>query len=322
MRGWRETGAREEMMEPRFESVRSDIDSSFRCLRFSCDSFSDDHAWHYHPEFELTWILRSEGTRFVGDSIQPYGVNDLVLVGPNLPHCWHNEPTMAGSGTPDLVVVQFQTGCFGTDFMELGAARSLRRFLSHAQQGIAFDTRTAARVGPLLTGMTEEHGLHRLARLLDVLVILAEAEDTVTLASRDYQLNNDITPVSRSRIEKVHRYIRENMADEISQAEIAAALGMSSPAFSRFFKAAMGQTFVNFVNILRINEACRLLSGDKPITEIAMECGYQNISNFNRQFLALRGLNPTEYRRQLRRRNNRILAFPKPADAPVLEGVS
>jgi AraC-like DNA-binding protein len=159
--------------------------------------------------------------------------------------------------------------------------------------------------------MTEERGLHRLAKLLDVLVILSEAANTKTLASRNYQLNNDITPVSRSRIEKVHRYIRENMADEISQAKIAASLGLTSPAFSRFFKAAMGQTFVNFVNILRVNEACRLLSGTQPITEIAMECGYQNISNFNRQFLALRGINPTEYRQRLRRRDARVFAFPK-----------
>jgi AraC-like DNA-binding protein len=101
------------------------------------------------------------------------------------------------------------------------------------------------------------------------------------------------------------------MAGDISQAEIAAALGMTSPAFSRFFKTAMGQTFVNFVNILRINEACRLLSGAQPITEIAMECGYQNISNFNRQFLALRGINPTEYRQRLRRRDARVFEFSK-----------
>jgi AraC-like DNA-binding protein len=298
-------------MEPRFESVHTDIDSSFRCLRFSCESFSDDHAWHYHPEFELTWIIRSEGTRFVGDSIQPYGVNDLVLVGPDLPHCWHDEPTANGSGSPDLVVAQFQASCFGDDFLDLGAAKGLRKFLDHARQGIAFDSRCARQVGPLLLSMTEERGLHRLAKLLDVLVILSEAENTMTLASQDYQLNNDITPVSRLRIEKIHRYIRDNMANEISQAEIAAMLGMSSPAFSRFFKAAMGQTFVNFVNILRVNEACRLLTGYQPITEIAMECGYQNISNFNRQFLVLRGVNPTEYRRQLRQRDSRVLAFPK-----------
>jgi AraC-like DNA-binding protein len=298
-------------MEPHFESVHSDIDSSFRCLRFSCERFSDDHAWHYHPEYELTWIIRSEGTRFVGDSIQSYGVNDLVLVGPNLPHCWHNEPTANSSGSPDLVVAQFKANCFGDNFLDLRAAQGLRKFLARAQLGITFDSRSARQAGPLLTSMTEEHGLHRLAKLLDVLVILSEAENTMTLASRDYQLNNDITPVSRLRMERVHRYIRDNMANEINQAEIAATLGMSSSAFSRFFKAAMGQTFVNFVNILRVNEACRLLTGDRPITEIAMECGYQNISNFNRQFLALRGINPTEYRRQLRRRDSHVLAFPK-----------
>lgn len=305
-------------MEPRFESVHTDADSSFRCLRFACESFADDHAWHYHPEFELTWIIRSEGTRFVGDSIQPYGINDLVLVGPDLPHCWHDEPTANGSGSPDLVVAQFRADCFGYDFLELAAAKGLRRFLNHAGRGIAFDTATAERVGPLLLDMTQARGLHRLAKLLEVLVILSEAANATVLASRDYQLNNDVTPANRARIEKVHRYIRDNMAGEISQAEIAAALGMSSSAFSRFFKSAMGQTFVNFVNILRVNEACRLLTGSRPITDIAMECGYQNLSNFNRQFLALRGINPTEYRRQMKRRDNHVRAFPQdPTDSPM-----
>lgn len=303
-------------MDPHFESVHSDIDSSFRCLRFGCSSFADDHAWHYHPEYELTWIVRSEGTRFVGDSIRPYGVNDLVLVGPNLPHCWHNEPAPGGSGAPDLVVAQFQANCFGDDFLRLAAAQGLRKFLERARQGIAFDAATARKVAPLLLGMTEEHGLHRLAKLLDALVILSEAAHTETLASPDYQINNDITPVTRMRIEKIHRYIRQNMAEDIAQAEIAAELGMGAPAFCRFFKAAMGQTFINFVNILRINEACRLLAGSLPITEIAMECGYKNISNFNRQFLALRGLNPTEYRRQLRQRDRSVLSFPK-SSAPL-----
>src|SRR5215469_13654583 len=92
------------LMEPRFEAVASDEDSSFRCLHFACDRFADDHAWHYHPEYELTWIIRSQGVRFVGDSIQTYGPGDLVLVGPNLPHCWQNEADGPG---PELIVIQF-----------------------------------------------------------------------------------------------------------------------------------------------------------------------------------------------------------------------
>ena len=85
-------------MEPKFETVEVDAASSFRSMWVSCASFAEDHTWHYHPEFELTWIVKSQGTRFVGDNIEAYRAGDLVLTGPNLPHCWHDERTEACQG--------------------------------------------------------------------------------------------------------------------------------------------------------------------------------------------------------------------------------
>lgn len=288
-------------MDPQFESVHSDDDSSFRCLHFRCESFAADHAWHYHPEYELTWVVRSEGTRFVGDSIQPYAPGDLVLLGPDLPHCWHDEPTN-GKGAPEVVVAQFRPDCFGEGFLAMDVARGVRVLLARAARGLAFAPATAREAGPLLVAMTRQRGLRRLSRLLDVLAVLA-AEDAQVLASQDYQLNNDVNPANRRRIELVHREVRERMGEQISQARIAARVGLTPPAFSRFFRAATGKTFVGFVNTLRVNEACRLLAAtSRPVTAIALACGYQNISNFNRQFRLLRGMSPSEYRRQAGRR--------------------
>jgi AraC-like DNA-binding protein len=258
----------------------------------------------------LTWIIRSEGTRFVGDSIRSYGPGDLVLLGPDLPHCWHDEPASRGSGAPEVVVVQFRADCFGGDFLALDAARAVGALFRRASRGVRFSAPTAREVGPELLGMTRQRGLRRMAGLLDILAILSAAGGVSLLASQDYQLNNDINPANRRRIELVHRFVRERMREEISQADIARRLGLSPPAFSRFFRSATGKTFVGFVNALRVNEACRLLSGTiQPVTEIALACGYQNLSNFNRQFLALRGMNPSEYRRQLRRREGRAASL-------------
>lgn len=299
-------------MDPQFEAVHSDADSSFRCLHFHCGSFAQDHAWHYHPEYELTWVARSEGTRFVGDSIQHYDPGDLALIGPNLPHCWHDEPAVEGADSPEVVVVQFGPDCLGRGFLELDAAREARDLLARAAQGIVFTPATARDVAPLLLAMTRQRGLERVARLLDVLAVLAAAKGARTLASPDYQLNNDINPVNRRRIELVHRYVRDQLAGDISQAHVAQRLNLSPPAFSRFFKAATGKTFVEFVNALRVNEACRLLGGSNTsITAIAMACGYRNMANFNRRFRALRGMNPSEYRRRLRLRETRA-ALPLP----------
>jgi transcriptional regulator GlxA family with amidase domain len=137
---------------------------------------------------------------------------------------------------------------------------------------------------------------------------LAECDTAVPLATRDYQTAGDVNPVSRQRIETVHRYVRDNLDGDISQAEIAAKLGLSSPAFSRFFRGASGTTFVSFVNTLRVDRACRMLqSPSVSITEIAMSCGYHNMSNFNRQFLAIRNMNPSEYRQRFQMRERRPL---------------
>jgi transcriptional regulator GlxA family with amidase domain len=156
----------------------------------------------------------------------------------------------------------------------------------------------------------ESKGIARLIGLLDILRVIAESENDLRyLASADYHITNDITEVNRQRIELIHRYVRQNLSSEINQADVARLVGLTPPAFSRFFRRATGQTFVGFVNILRVNEVCRTMTeSGECITNIAMNCGYNNIANFNRQFLALKGMNPSQYRdRHLRLKQNAIL---------------
>src|SRR5690348_11395544 len=113
-------------MEPKFETVEADAASSFRSMWFTCSSLSEDHTWHYHPEFELVWIVRSHGTRFVGDNIEPFEAGDVVLVGPNLPHCWHDEREVNEPG-PEVVVVQFRPEMIGADLLDLPEFEAVKR---------------------------------------------------------------------------------------------------------------------------------------------------------------------------------------------------
>jgi AraC-like DNA-binding protein len=288
-------------VDPFFETIQTDENSSFRIKHFSCARFSDDHTWHYHPEFELTWIIRSAGTRFVGDSIKPYQPNDLVLVGPNLPHCWHNQPGTSESEVPELIVVQFRAESFGADFLKLPETLHINQVFDLAARGLCVHGRSASRVGTLMQKMLESKRLERLIILLDILNTLGSSRDLTPLASIDYQVHNDINEVNRQRIQFIHRYVREHLNRDIAQSEIAQKIGLTPSAFSRFFRNATGQTFVGFVNILRINEVCRrLMDANTSITDIAMSCGYNNIANFNRQFLSVKGMNPSRFRDQRR----------------------
>ena len=285
-------------MDPKFEAVASDVNSSFRCHHFTCNSFAEDHTWHYHPEYELTWIIRSSGTRFIGDSIELFSPGDLVLVGSNLPHCWHNDviPDASGANT-ETMVIQFRREFLGNDFLDLPEAVPIKYLLKRATNGIAIENDASATVIQLLKTMDQANNLQRTIILLQILNTLAHSKDIRPLASDNYHLENDINPINRSRIEKIHKYVREHLGEEINQTDIAEIASLTPSAFSRFFKKASGLTFVKFVNLLRINEACRLLVIDEmEITDIAYVCGYNNISNFNRQFLSIKGMNPSDYK--------------------------
>jgi AraC-like DNA-binding protein len=313
-------------MEPKFETVEVDAASSFRSMWFSCASFAEDHTWHYHPEFELTWVARSHGTRFIGDNIEPYQAGDVVLLGPNLPHCWHSE-TDANQQGPEVVVLQFSPATFGGDLLDLPEFEAVKRLFRASKCGLHVEGETAILVQNQIRSLFEKKGMARLLCLLDILRSLSESEhDLRYLASTDYHITNDITEINRQRIEQIHRHVRQNLDGEINQAEVAKLICLTPPAFSRFFRRATGQTFVGFVNILRINEVCRLMTqSNECITNIAMNCGYNNIANFNRQFLALKGMNPSQFReRHLRLKQNAILfSFDQASSRRVYEyGVS
>lgn len=285
-------------MQPMFEAVHSDLDSSFRCVYVACRRFSEDHTWHYHPEYEIAYVVSSAGNRFVGDSIHRYEPGDLVLIGPDLPHCWSDD---AGGASPQLRVVQFGEDAFGTGFLNLKEAGPIRRLLRAARSGVHFDASVARIAAPLLEQLPDGGGLKRWLKLVELLNLLAETAPYELLATQGYQESGVANPLNWQRMAVAHRYIRENLSDRISQAHLARLLDMSASSFSRFFKTVTGKSFVAFVNVLRINEVCRRLNDtDESITAVAMRCGYNNISNFNRQFQTVKGMNPTDYRRRLR----------------------
>lgn len=288
------------MIDPSYELVEAQAHSSFRCVRSSCETFASEHPLHFHPAYELTWILRSTGMRYVGDSVERYKAGDLVLSGPNLPHCWRDDLDPSGANAPEWITAQFDLVCFGRDFLALAEAAPLQEMLRDAHRGLAFDPAALTEVGPLLQALVGLTGLTRLVRLFDILERLTR-QRRKPLAASEYHANNTVNRSLVDRLEIVQRYILENLTGEISQAEISARLGMRPPAFSKFFRAATGRTFMSLVKLLRVNMACRLLATTEGrITAIAFDCGYAQTSLFDQHFQELKGIAPSDYRRRMR----------------------
>ncbi|HXX95133.1 MAG TPA: AraC family transcriptional regulator [Planctomycetota bacterium] len=280
-------------MQARLERVSPGVTASFLCRRRREPRFG--FAWHFHPEFELTYIVRSRGKRFVGDSITDYEAGDLVLLGSNLPHTWSSEATQAGPH--DAVFCQFSETFLGKEFFQAPELLPIRRLLDRSSQGLRFTGKTQKEVGRRLEAMDALEGSFRLFELLEILGILSRSREGRSLSSREFVPS--LRGSDPGRIDRVCRFLTEHYTESLPLAQAARVAHLSIPAFSRFFKQRTGKTLVGYLTELRVGRACRaLIETDRTVSEIAFESGFNNLSNFNRRFLKAKGMSPREFRRE------------------------
>jgi len=283
-------------MKPALEAIRLQSDSS-SLHAFERVAPAFEWNWHYHPEFELTLILKGSGTRLVGDHTDSYAPKDLVLLGENLPHTWVSEerPGPRLDTRNRALVIQFHSHALPEPLLALPEFSGIGGLLKSAARGLRFTPALAKMVEPAMKEALESAGLRRWSKLLEILEILAKASPEV-LASPSYSSRQ--FQEMGSRLGRVMAHLENNFRADVTMEEMARVAGLSPGAFSRFFKKLAHRTFVSYRNACRIREACRLLAeSDLSITAIAFDCGFNNLANFNRRFLEEKGMTPRQYRR-------------------------
>ena len=284
--------------DPDFELIVTDPLCSFRWHRH--DYPSPLARWNYHPEFEIHMVTESTGKMFVGDHIGPFGPGNLLLVGPNLPHHWVSDISPGQAIRGRDVVLQFNSKFVEEArkaFPEFGKVSTL---LEDCRRGIEFCGDDARECGELLLRIGASDGLARVALFVLILERMLGATDKRCLASETYR--PELTAGGDARIGAVIEYIFKNIHD-VRMSAAAGIVEMNELTFSRHFKKMTGNNFVDCVRKIRIARACTLLERDSlAITEICFECGFQNISNFNRNFRQEKGMTPREYRSCIRMR--------------------
>lgn len=288
-------------MRVRFETIAAP-GRSFVVRKISARNFTA--PLHAHPEFELTLITRGTGRRLVGETLEEFHPGDLVLVGPNQPHRWTSEMT-AQRASARAWVVQFRADCLGPGFFSQPELGSLGRLLRRVRGGLHFKASVAARLAPDLAALAQARGVDRICRFLRLLCGLAEEPARALAGSRELPARRN---EPAGRIERVLEVLESRYANPaLSLADIARVAAMHPSACSRFFSRTTGQTLMAYLNQVRVGHACRLLGeSGRPITDIAFDCGFGTLSNFNRCFRELRGRSPREYRRQLETAPRRI----------------
>lgn len=252
--------------------------------------------WHYHEEYELHLIPDTSGKAFVGDWIGQYEPGHLVLTGPRLPHTWIETTTVPSSAPERHLVIQFQHGPIAHAVEQMPELAEVLTVLERSRHGIEFFG-LSERALQHWMHVRSTRGIERFAAFFGYLGDLARCTDYRLLSS--VQLKCDVDDRSMGPINDVVMEISNDVSQPFVLADLAARCGMSESGFSRLFRRATGNTFVDFVNRMRITRACQLLMDtDRLITAICYEVGFNNVANFNRRFLEIKGVTPSEYRRQ------------------------
>ncbi len=258
----------------------------------------NSHKIHSHENFELNYITSGSGKRIVGNSIMGYAEGDLVLLGPDIPHCWDVlEP--GRENTSECIVTHFYEKIISSDFFNIPELEAVVALLKNASNGIWFRGKKTEEVGLTLKMMVTLNGLELYIELLKVFHLLLQIEDRENLAlpsspPKFYDRNH-------SQISKVYEYVFKNIQTGILLKDAAAIVFMEPGSFCRYFKKKTNHTFMDYVKNVRIGIAAKLLAEtDKQITQICYECGYKNLANFNLYFKGIMKKTPSEYRKDIK----------------------
>ncbi|MEM9141641.1 MAG: AraC family transcriptional regulator [Bacteroidota bacterium] len=258
--------------------------------------------WHFHPEFQISYILEGKGTRFVGDHVKPFEEDDLVLTGPNLPHLWRSDEayfernsTLSTRG----LVLYFDQELLNEQLLKREEFYAVKKLVENSLRGLVFYGNTKATVKQMLLDIAPKRGFRRIVQLLDIIATLADSTEYDLLASPNYANVNKGRDVEKMHL--IYDYVMANFRKQIELEEAARLLNMTTTSFCRYFRPRANKTFTRFVNEVRIGHARKLLLADNfNIAQIGYECGFNTLSNFNRQFRAIVKLSPQEYRKLFR----------------------
>jgi AraC-like DNA-binding protein len=265
-----------------------------RCLRHGYPT--PLARWHFHEEYELHLIVASRGSAFVGDWIGDFGPGHLVLAGPRLPHNWvTTEPADQPVETRDLVI-QFPHAPIEAAAQHIHELAEVLPMLQRSRRGIEFFgmSELAEREWHRVA---QSRGLRRLSIFMELLHALAHCTSFRVLSSMPQEQADE-----SGELDRVHALAQRLLNGDAQPApagDLAGELGMSVSRFSRCFRRATGRTFTDFANRVRVNQACKLLmESDALIKQVCFEAGFNNLANFNRRFIEIKGMTPSEFRRR------------------------
>ena len=259
-----------------------------------------DPVWHAHSEYQLFVVLEGTGTRFIGDSIKSFKPGELILTGPHLPHLWRSDDVYFDKNSlqqTNGIVIYLNENFLGDHILEKEEMLALKKLFSKSMRGLEFYGLKKIEVIKLMKELVHLQGLHSVIHLLHILEILAATKEYHYISSKPY--DDTFNQNETDRLNTVYEYAFKNFRKKISLEEIASLLHMTPTSFSRYFTMKNNKSFSRFIAEIRIKHACEMLTeSDESVAQVCYDCGFNTLSNFNKQFKEIMFKKPTEYKKE------------------------
>jgi len=254
--------------------------------------------FHYHPELELVYIKKGNGKRIIGDKSDSFNSGDIVFVGSNLPHEWKNDDDFRKDSTSlnaHSIVAYFDKEVFSKGFYNLKESNKINTLLKKAGRGLKVNGETREIIGKKMEELLQKKDFERILGLMEILHLLSISDELECLVYEGY--HGTIVEKNTDRLSEVFNYVTSNYYEDISLVSIARIAHLTPPAFCRMFKQKTSRSFFSYLNEVRISNACKFLTETGcNVSEVAFNCGYRTLSNFNKFFKKSTGMSPKAYR--------------------------
>lgn len=286
-------------MAAHFEQIILNQDESFFIGIFQ-DNL-EKSTWHYHNNYEISFITEGSGKRIVADSIEEFQPGDLVFLGRNLPHVWIADKEMVtpSTRTLEMVFLQFTDQILGSQLLALPEFKYVTKAMSFSERGIQIVGQTLNEVSELMLQMPYLKGFERMLHFFKMMDIIGKSDSHLHLASKEYLKTRFTT--GNKRIATIHEYLMNNYREEVNLKQLASLVNMAEGSLCRFFRENMGMTLFEYLNKIKTDFSCKLLMDpDLSILEVCLDSGFNNLSHFNKQFKKSTGVTPMEFRKRFK----------------------
>jgi AraC-like DNA-binding protein len=245
-------------------------------------------------------VIKGTGTRFIGDSIKSFKAGELILTGPHLPHLWRSDEAYFQNKSKlytEGIVIYFPENLFSDAWLEKEEINSIKRLLQKSARGLEFYGATKTEVIALMSDMPSVTGFESVLQFFRILLLLSTCKEYHFISHATYA--DPSKKVETDRMNKVYAYVLKNYKAKVLLQDAANIVCMTPTSFSRYFTKKNNKTFSRFVSEIRVKHACKLLTEtDKTVAQVSLACGFNTLSNFNKQFKEIMLKRPFEYKKE------------------------